>query len=405
MSLMRLLRLLASLSLLSGCVLVGYDLDGAPDASVSAEGDGGAGGSGKEDDVGSGSTEQPDGGGPIVAPPDGSGPDGGSCSGGDAAERRGCACEPETATCDGGVFVVCDAGGRVVSAQDCVAAAGGCEVGSCDAEAGCLIEKRADDTPCDDGLFCTTGEVCSNGVCEGGGDRDCSAKDSQCTLGVCNELLARCMAAPSHEGLACDDGSDCTPTDKCALGLCTGPRMNCTSHDGECKVGVCNDETGACEARPLPAGTSCADGKICGEGLCQTGQACGLGLECAIGCAPATSCLLVCAGAQDCEPGCSAGANCAIDCALTGRCRPTCTTDSTCSVSCGGTSECDVVCDGSTCSIDCSATDNCDQIECLNGSSCVLNCASSPACSFKTCWSDAPASCPNGTIVCGVACG
>ncbi|NOT02230.1 MAG: hypothetical protein HOP29_16600, partial [Phycisphaerales bacterium] len=39
--------------------------------------------------------------------------------------------------------------------------------------------------PCSDGNNCTTGDVCTAGVC-GGTATDCSASGDQCNVGVCN---------------------------------------------------------------------------------------------------------------------------------------------------------------------------------------------------------------------------
>lgn len=404
---MRLLRLLASLSLASGCALVGYDLDAVPDGAVAGKGDGSAagGGAARDADVDAVGTGQPDGGVPLdTGAPDATGQDIPDCRSVDPGDPRACRCEPKTMFCKGDILVACDAKGGIGSVTDCSARPGSCEVGRCDPEDGCSVENAEDDTACDDGMFCTTGETCQDGVCGDGDDKDCSAKDSQCTLGSCDEDADRCKAVPTHEGLACDDGSICTLGDKCGLGMCKGARMDCSSHDGVCKAGACDEESGACISEPLPNGTSCADAKICDAGACTPGQACGLGQQCMIGCDPATSCVLQCSGAKDCEANCAGGATCAIDCSFSNSCQPTCTTDSNCSVNCRASSDCGVVCDASSCNIDCTLTGQCDEIECTNGAACILSCGANPNCGFKTCWAGDPTNCGGGTAVCGRAC-
>ena len=74
---------------------------------------------------------------------------------------------------------------------------------------------------CDDGLFCTDGDVCSGGTCVPGPPVDCSSLDSQCADGVCDDVLDSCIADPLPDGTACDDGMTCT-TDQCVSGTCVG---------------------------------------------------------------------------------------------------------------------------------------------------------------------------------------
>ena len=56
----------------------------------------------------------------------------------------------------------------------------------------CTFETNG--SSCDDGLFCTTGETCTAGVCGGGGATDCSGSADQCNDGVCNETTDACEA-------------------------------------------------------------------------------------------------------------------------------------------------------------------------------------------------------------------
>lgn len=75
---------------------------------------------------------------------------------------------------------------------------------------------------CDDGLPCNGSERCSNGVCLAGTAIDCSLLDSVCTIGVCDDDLAECVAEPANEAGQCDDGDHCTAVDFCKSGVCEG---------------------------------------------------------------------------------------------------------------------------------------------------------------------------------------
>jgi hypothetical protein len=73
-------------------------------------------------------------------------------------------------------------------------------------------------------LACETVIVDEDCTCVAG-TADCSALDSQCAVGVCNELTGRCEMDPINEFGPCDDGNPCTTPDRCMLGQCVG--FNC----------------------------------------------------------------------------------------------------------------------------------------------------------------------------------
>jgi len=52
------------------------------------------------------------------------------------------------------------------------------------------------------------------GRCDGD-PRDCSAFDSECTAGMCDEGGTTCFADPINEGLSCDGGNG-----TCTNGVC-----------------------------------------------------------------------------------------------------------------------------------------------------------------------------------------
>ncbi len=115
---------------------------------------------------------------------------------------------------------------------------------------------------CDDGLFCTTGDVCSAGVC-GGEPTDCGPVSGLCTLGVCDEDADACVAVDAASGTSCDDADPCTEGDLCdASGNCQGVAKDCSELDTDCMLGVCN--AGNCQGS-VQEGISCEDDDVCTE--------------------------------------------------------------------------------------------------------------------------------------------
>jgi lysophospholipase L1-like esterase len=200
------------------------------------------------------------------------------------------ACEPQPTNeglgCDDGLFCttaeictvgVCGGG----SATDCSAFDDQCNQGVCnEGTDACEAQPTNEGLSCDDDLFCTTAELCTAGVCGGGSATDCSAFDDQCNLGVCNEATDACEAQPANEGLGCDDGLFCTTAELCTAGACGGgTATDCSAFDDQCTVGVCNEGTDACEPQPANEGLACDDGlfcttsEVCIVGACDGGSA------------------------------------------------------------------------------------------------------------------------------------
>ncbi len=154
----------------------------------------------------------------------------------------------EGGSCDDGLFCTvndtCQAGVCVGEARDC-SDGQECSIDSCDEGAG-MCTHTADDSVCDNGLFCDGAETCNVETgCEAGAAVDCSGLDDQCEAGVCDEDADACAADPANEGEACDDGLFCTVDDQCVEGQCTGGARDCD--DGvSCTVDTCDDEAGSC---------------------------------------------------------------------------------------------------------------------------------------------------------------
>ena len=191
---------------------------------------------------------------------------------------------PDGTTCDDGLFCTepdgCEMGVCTGPPRDCSGAGDICNSGGCDeAMDMCTGLPLPDGDPCNDGMFCTVGETCQSSVCTGGMMRDCSALEDQCNGSLCNEMMDVCEPDPLPNTTMCDDGVFCTMGDTCSGGVCTGgPPPDCTAMDSDCTVGVCDEIGMACapmptnETMPCDDGVFCTDGTTCTSGVCSGGM-------------------------------------------------------------------------------------------------------------------------------------
>ena len=134
-------------------------------------------------------------------------------------------------------------------------------------------------------------EICGNGVdddCDGEIDegcpecrtgRDCD-DDNPCTIDLCIE--EECHWDNFPDDTRCSDGDRCTAEDRCVAGECRGSDKDCSAYDGTCQVGVCDAETGECGPTPVKNGDECSDGLWCTVGdACQDGVCVGQARDCA----------------------------------------------------------------------------------------------------------------------------
>jgi hypothetical protein len=143
--------------------------------------------------------------------------------------------KPNGTACNDGLFCSvgesCQNGSCVGgSAYNCDTLDDQCNDGVCNEVSNqCERQPINEGLPCNDGLFCTDGEVCTNGTCGGGTAHDCSYLNSQCTLGICNESLDTCQAQPINQNQPCDDGLCCIVGEICSAGVCgSGTARNCS---------------------------------------------------------------------------------------------------------------------------------------------------------------------------------
>jgi len=131
-------------------------------------------------------------------------------------------------------------------------------------EVSCLTP---DGTECDDGLFCTTNDVCISGICSGE-TKSCS-DGITCTTDSCNELVDACVNQTDNS--FCDDGLYCNGTETCnAISGCqAGIVVNCNDSE-ECTTDSCNETLEACEYISSADETACTNG-VCCSGTCMDG--------------------------------------------------------------------------------------------------------------------------------------
>ncbi len=174
----------------------------------------------------------------------------------------------------------------------------------------------ANSNPCDDGLFCTVNDTCSNGTCDGA---------ENCTIApnlVCSETTNTCVECLTVENCA-DDGNECTDT-VCVSGACQDVNNTAPCNDGDicttddsclngvcggneaCPTQFCNPSNGAC-VECLTAAICSDDADVCTDKACVSGvcqqvnntASCDDGFFCTIN----DSCLGgVCGGDDACLP-------------------------------------------------------------------------------------------------------
>ncbi len=298
-------------------------------------------------------------------------------------------------TCDDGLFCTvgdaCVAGSCVGAARPC-GDTNPCTADSCDEGTDACVNNPVplNGSSCNDGLFCTIGEICNAGTC-GGGSPNCN-DSNPCTADSCDEGTDSCLNNPVPlNGSACSDGLFCTIGETCNAGTCGGGTPNSCSDSNPCTADSCNESTDSCLNDPVPLnGSACSDGLFCTIGETCNAGACGGGSPNCNDSNPCTS--------DSCDEGNDACANDPVP--LNGsNCSDGlfCTIGETCNAgTCGGGSpNCN---DSNPCT-----SDSCDEGNdaCandpvpLNGSNCSdgLFCTIGETCNAGTCGGGSPNAC------------
>ncbi|NUQ75694.1 MAG: hypothetical protein HUU21_19290 [Polyangiaceae bacterium] len=178
-----------------------------------------------------------------------------ACSIGVCDPAVGCVAMPvsEGSWCDDGSFDPCSEGQ--------------CQSGMC------VSLPINDGSWCDDGLFCTINDKCVAGSCSGD-PNPCAPPENPCMIGTCNEFNWSCVAVPGNNGMACEDGNFCTGGEVCSNGQCIGgvpanEGMACDDANG-CTGGT-TCVNGTCE-NPQSEILMCSTGDSCCPAGCDLAQ-------------------------------------------------------------------------------------------------------------------------------------
>lgn len=115
----------------------------------------------------------------------------------------------------------------------------------CDGAGVCERNDAPDGTACDDGQFCTVGETCTAGACNGGAPRDCD-DGLDCTVDTCDETADQCV----NDRI----GGRCVIDGTCRILGETNPANDCEQ---------CDPALAPFGWSFKPAGSDCDDGDAC----------------------------------------------------------------------------------------------------------------------------------------------
>ena len=238
-----------------------------------------------------------------------------SCSDASAS----CVNTPLDSRCDDGLF--CN------GSESCDTTLG-CQQGekpACDDQIECTADScnedddsclhLADNSLCDDGLFCSGEEICSLETgCETL-SRDCDDA-LECTVDSCDEENDVCQNTP--DDTVCDDSNPCTEPDECSDTGCTTSNV---ADDTACDVDSTKDETcqnGVCVA-DCQLDTDCNDDFDCTSDSCNSDGHCEYLTDdavCNLGrnfCDPIAACVVGEGCIELDPPDCDDGIDCTVD--------------------------------------------------------------------------------------------
>ncbi len=203
----------------------------------------------------------------------------------DAVSCTDDSCNEETDQCDNvGDDANCDDGDYCNGDETCDDVLD-CQAGTaitCDDGVGCTddscnettdqCESVVNNASCDDGAYCNGTETCDmNADCLPGTSVDCN-DEVNCTDDSCNEDTDQCDNVPNDAG--CDDGEYCNGAEVCDVNAdCQSvAAVDCTSLDGECTSGSCDEDADECVGDPINEGGDCAVPDPCTlSSECQSG--------------------------------------------------------------------------------------------------------------------------------------
>lgn len=158
--------------------------------------------------------------------------------------------------------------------EECATLADACNQGACvNGVCARLPDPARENTPCEDGLYCTEHDVCHHGTCESGNEKVCPGADA-CNVGACDEATRSCATTPCNNGQSCPSDSLCKVDTICHDGGCGGGKIkDCTVFDDLCSIGVCDPQSG-CKPETKNDGMPCSAGQstTCYDSVCMSGQ-------------------------------------------------------------------------------------------------------------------------------------
>lgn len=139
-----------------------------------------------------------------------------------------------------------------------------------DSDSGCVERSRCEkDEDCDDHLWCTGEETCTETFCFPGATVDCN-DGHDCTEDMCQEALRGCLHDPD-DGL-CQDGNLCNGVESCSAdaGCLLGEILDCDD-EIECTMDSCEPAEG-CLHEAIDV--VCADAYDCTSEECDLNSGC-----------------------------------------------------------------------------------------------------------------------------------
>jgi hypothetical protein len=105
----------------------------------------------------------------------------------------------------------------------------------------------SDAVDCDNGIFCDGAESCEAGSCIAGQPVTCDADPDACNSYVCDESFDRCIVQQKADGTPCIDELYCNGLETCRSGMCeSGTEVAC--NDGiDCTSDSCSETADRCE--------------------------------------------------------------------------------------------------------------------------------------------------------------
>ena len=145
-----------------------------------------------------------------------------------------------------------------------------CTDDSCLPESGCHFVPN--NAPCDDGNVCSQVDVCSGGLCLGGGATDCDDGN------VCTDDLCDFATGCKHfnNSAPCNDANACTANEFCANAVCGGGVAIVCADNNPCTDDSCDPDSGCLFSNntvPCNDNDACTNGDVCGNGECVPGAA------------------------------------------------------------------------------------------------------------------------------------